>query len=1087
MKEFKSQRIDTNGVIVRVKELFRGHKELILGFNTFLPKGYEIEADDVADDVPQEPPGPPQPKPPPPKTHVEFDQAINYVNKIKHRFQQDERVYKAFLEILNMYRKGLKTIAKVYEEVATLFADHADLLEEFTYFLPDSTPPATQPKDLVVVGVPSLNAMPPGKKETGTVKAGPRHSAGPSALGTKAKPSGEAEIRRPGHKRKSTRRADIGPPPKPAAESEGTGDQEVREKERKGKEAREVVKEEKEEDIDKSADIPADDRKPTKAANLAKELAFFEKVKARLRNRDAYQEFLKCLNLFSQDIISRIELQGLAGDILGRFPELLVGFNEFLARCETMDFEFGDPGKPKELRVAAGPPKEIPKVKVGSMRERYLSRPVSELDLSTADRCTPSYRLLPKNYPKLRCSGRTKLCHSVLNDSWVSVTSGSEENTFKNMRKNQYEEALFRCEDDRYELDMVVESNTSTLKLLAQLNEQINSMTADERASFQIGDALTPIHTRCIERIYGDHGPDIVELLFKNPIVAIPVILSRLKQKDDEWRTVRGDMNKVWGEVYAKNYYKALDHRSFYFKQTDKKSLSARGLIAEIKEVSERRRHDEDNLQNIAAIAANMQATTPDLLYEFLDPAVHEDIFQIIKFSADEILSQEQSEKVLSFWTEFMEVFYGVDRNAAAARSDSIPDQSNATRADAAASTGAANAAQVDAVRDSTKGASPNADAGKDPEGRTADAEIARATEGTETVPATDATVPDAPQKATTDEGEDFSEEEKKMKLCKPLAPYSVQAEGAEAPLHSSSTQGDSHIFYGHDAFYLLFRLHQTLYERLLSAKSAGIGMDKRKRPASAQPGVPPSPPTSSYNTFKQSLFNLLDGTTENTKYEDDCRTVLGTGSYILFTLDKLIFKVIKQLQTVASDDFAAKLVALYWYEGRRPPPFQDSVYHANACIYLHDDSCYRFEQVKQPVPSVRITLMDRGPDKTEVPVGALDEAFGAYLRVFLHSKPELTDKRVFLSRNVRNKEGEVSSGAVEVVNGLECKISCNTSKVSYVLDTEDLLFRRKRRSQKRQQQSNQQQLSAKLQRYHKWLGSSRGGAPTGTPTGRVN
>lgn len=30
-------RIDTTGVIERVKDLFKGHRELILGFNTFLP------------------------------------------------------------------------------------------------------------------------------------------------------------------------------------------------------------------------------------------------------------------------------------------------------------------------------------------------------------------------------------------------------------------------------------------------------------------------------------------------------------------------------------------------------------------------------------------------------------------------------------------------------------------------------------------------------------------------------------------------------------------------------------------------------------------------------------------------------------------------------------------------------------------------------------------------------------------------------------------------------------------------------------------------------------------------------------------
>lgn len=43
MKEFKSQSIDTPGVIQRVSNLFKGHPELIVGFNTFLPPGYKIE------------------------------------------------------------------------------------------------------------------------------------------------------------------------------------------------------------------------------------------------------------------------------------------------------------------------------------------------------------------------------------------------------------------------------------------------------------------------------------------------------------------------------------------------------------------------------------------------------------------------------------------------------------------------------------------------------------------------------------------------------------------------------------------------------------------------------------------------------------------------------------------------------------------------------------------------------------------------------------------------------------------------------------------------------------------------------------
>ena len=48
MKDFKSQNIDTEGVIRRVKSLFRGNRSLILGFNQFLPPGYKIESNPSA-------------------------------------------------------------------------------------------------------------------------------------------------------------------------------------------------------------------------------------------------------------------------------------------------------------------------------------------------------------------------------------------------------------------------------------------------------------------------------------------------------------------------------------------------------------------------------------------------------------------------------------------------------------------------------------------------------------------------------------------------------------------------------------------------------------------------------------------------------------------------------------------------------------------------------------------------------------------------------------------------------------------------------------------------------------------------------
>ena len=41
-------------------------------------------------------------------------------------------------------------------------------------------------------------------------------------------------------------------------------------------------------------------------------------------DKGQYQDFLKCLNLYAQDICSRHELSAAVQDVLGRYPELLV-------------------------------------------------------------------------------------------------------------------------------------------------------------------------------------------------------------------------------------------------------------------------------------------------------------------------------------------------------------------------------------------------------------------------------------------------------------------------------------------------------------------------------------------------------------------------------------------------------------------------------------------------------------------------------------------------------------------------------------------------------------------------------------------
>ncbi|XP_076454286.1 paired amphipathic helix protein Sin3a-like isoform X3 [Babylonia areolata] len=191
VKEFRSPPIDRPGVFKRISNLFKGHPDLIVGFNTFLPPGYKIEVERDVISVLQPGQGSmpisalntaaatantpamsqlqtrrspahglPSTNPP---AHtapqgsgsqpVEFNHALNYINKIKNRFQGQQEVYKQFLQILHTYQKEQRNIkeqgrvgmsskplteTELYSQVARLFADQEDLLAEFGQFLSDT-------------------------------------------------------------------------------------------------------------------------------------------------------------------------------------------------------------------------------------------------------------------------------------------------------------------------------------------------------------------------------------------------------------------------------------------------------------------------------------------------------------------------------------------------------------------------------------------------------------------------------------------------------------------------------------------------------------------------------------------------------------------------------------------------------------------------------------------------------------------------------------------------------------------------------------------------------------------------------------
>ncbi|KAF9624644.1 hypothetical protein IFM89_012690 [Coptis chinensis] len=79
-------------------------------------------------------------------------------------------------------------------------------------------------------------------------------------------------------------------------------------------------------------------------------------------------------------------------------------------------------------------------------------------------------------------------------------------------------------------------------------------------------------------------------------------------------------------------------------------------------------------------------------------------------------------------------------------------------------------------------------------------------------------------------------------------------------------------------------------------------------------------------------IYNLIDGTSDNTKFEDECRAIVGTQAYILFTLDKLIHKLVKQ-----SSSPTRLSIQLMDYGYEKPEVTAVSI-DPNFAGYLHDE-----------------------------------------------------------------------------------------------------------------------------------------------------
>ncbi|CAB3383189.1 Hypothetical predicted protein [Cloeon dipterum] len=1070
MKEFKSQSIDTPGVIARVSNLFKGHPELIVGFNTFLPPGYKIEvqandqgyAFQVSVSMPSPtntnsvgtvtqhhtlpistsatglsqtivstitttaappapvpvvvtqqtvaPPAPSVPskpltttssaapiglaavhhaatslhgystgmppsssphhpqsgsqppsiplntapaavgggpsllghagamlaetmQPTPQSQPVDFSHAINYVNKIKHRFQGTPDKYKSFLDILHAYQKEQRSVkdgmaapgkqlteAEVYAQVAKLFENQDDLVQEFGQFLPDATSHQAALMGAVLQGSKGLsNDHSSNKKPLGLKPSFNNANASLSniSMGSMSTSSKFGQV-----KRSSPFSSSSQPMKKPKVTA------------------------------------CLRDVSLAEAGKLCSlnDYAFFDKVRKALKNPDIYENFLRCLSLFNHEIVSGTELVQLVTPFLSRFPELLKWFKEFLGHNDSM---VGNASYQSLNNLAIDTPANS-----SNRQERATGDLAMEIDYSTCKRLGASYCALPKNYAHSKCSGRTPLCKEVLNDTWVSFpTWSSEDSTFVTSRKTQFEESIYRCEDERFELDVVLETNSATIRVLEGVNKKMSRMQPDELTKFHLDDCLggtsATIHQRAIRRIY------------------VPVVLKRLKAKEEEWREAQKGFNKIWREQNEKYYLKSLDHQGINFKQNDLKTLRSKALFNEIESLYDERHEQAED-------GHHEQVTGPHMVLRYRDKSILDDAANLLihHVKRQTSIHKDDKQNIKHLLKQVLpDIFFHP-------RQDLSDDERDDDASD----------------KDDSEGCSPSSKKSRDKR---------------------------EPDKKSNSGDISKSETKEKQNAVVNNFEESKGKEDLATPAHAISSDPDEHytLFVTCNTWYCFLRLHQILCERLTRmyecaqkfvAEDALNKSDRKESTAIALRLKPKSDIDIEdyYPAFLDMVKNVLDGNMDTNAYEDTLREMFGIHAYIAFTLDKVVANAVRQLQQLAVDDISHECLEIFNEEKKRgaaggpcskaaQSAISEMAYQKRVEQVLTEENCYKIFIYKNDC-RMTVELLDTDGEEQEAPAEAekreeyVEKYVGEMDSIPDEMKERLSRKPVFLPRCVR-------------------------------------------------------------------------------------
>lgn len=636
---------------------------------------------------------------------LEFDHAINYVTTIKKRFSDEPETYKKFLEILHTYQKEQRGIKEVLEEVSVLFSEHPDLLREFTFFLPDAVQSEAKAQLEVVVKeaeerkrlkTAAANAAanqqsvlmqqrPPQQRLTAPV---PPSSVPPRPMATVSSSmiAFGATAPRTGEREKEIQRSAVygkvtfgpsKPPRKNALNAQQAAQKNGR-----------------------PSMLPPLPLQPSTA-----ESAFFERARRHLSRKELspdkptgrvrhtpYAEFLKCLHLFASGVLNKDELvlmlRGLF--VQGHAPKS--GINAG-----------GGASNPSIMNDACELMKEFEEVLIGrgpyasqqsrqKDKSRYGGKRTREFDFKDARRPTPSYVEYPKDYPVglfLTHTGQTDEDSKAQNHTLFCVgpevqkssTGSPEDYDAVRIRRNVYEDVMFKIEDERFEVDMAIERNALAMRQIEPIAEEVQMLREGEekdgqpigRLQYKLNHrTLNSIQINAIGRVYGEHGDEVIQQLVRNSLSVLPIVYQRLRQKDQEWRKQKSEMMPRWKAGCETNYEGSMDYLCYPTRRALERRFGLEQLGEECKMARE---YCSNPNKSTGGGAVSFGLSVPDrsaIMYEpyavvemRTDSPTQNDAVKLLMLHTSKKSSEmgDVREKLGRIWTEFMMSFFGYPSN----------------------------------------------------------------------------------------------------------------------------------------------------------------------------------------------------------------------------------------------------------------------------------------------------------------------------------------------------------------------------------------------------------------------------------------